>query len=50
MAGNGWDKNTLTAGDTITAIGFRFADGANILRLEKTVMSNGKEMFLYGSR
>jgi hypothetical protein len=48
MAGNGWDKTTLKPGDVITAIGYRFADGQNILRLQKIVMANGKEMFLYG--
>lgn len=50
MAANGWDKNTLKAGDVITAIGFRFSDGARILRLERIVKSDGKEMLLYGSR
>src|SRR5215216_5403802 len=35
MAGNGWDKDTLKAGDVITATGYRFSDGQNILRLEK---------------
>ena len=48
MAGNGWNGNTLKAGDAITAIGYRFADGSNILRLQKIVMANGKELFLYG--
>ena len=48
MSGNGWDKNTLKPGDMITAIGYRFTDGQNILRLEKIVMASGKEMFLYG--
>jgi len=48
MAGNGWDKDTLKKGDVITAIGYRFSDGQNILRLQKVVMANGKEMFLYG--
>lgn len=48
MGANGWDKNTLKPGDGITAIGYRFSDGQNILRLEKIVMANGKEMFLYG--
>jgi len=48
MAGNGWDRNTLKMGDVITAIGYRFSDGQNILRLQKVVMANGKEMFLYG--
>jgi hypothetical protein len=50
MAGNGWDKSTLKPGDAITAIGYRFSDGQNILRLEKVVMANGTEMFLYGRR
>jgi hypothetical protein len=48
MAGNGWDNRTLKMGDVITAIGYRFNDGQNILRLQKIVMANGKEMFLYG--
>jgi hypothetical protein len=48
MAGNGWDKNTLKMGDVITAIGYRFRDGSNILRLQKIVMANGRELFLYG--
>jgi hypothetical protein len=48
MTNNGWDKNTLKPGDVITAIGFRFSDGQNILRLQKIVMAGGKEMFLYG--
>jgi len=50
MSGNGWDKATLKPGDVITASGFRFTDGANVLRLEKIVMTSGKEMFLYGRR
>ena len=48
MAGNGWDKDTLKMGDVITAIGYRFTDGSNVLRLQKIVMASGKEMFLYG--
>ena len=50
MAGNGWDRNTLKAGDVIAAIGYRFSDGSNILRLQNIVMADGKEMFLYGRR
>lgn len=48
MAGNGWDTNTLKKGDVITAIGYRFSDGSNILRLQKIMMANGKELLLYG--
>ena len=50
MARNSWDNNTLKAGNVITAIGYRFLDGSNVLRLEKIVMSNGRELFLYGRR
>jgi hypothetical protein len=50
MAANGWDKTTVKPGDVITAIGYRFSDGQNVLRLEKIVMADGKEMLLYGRR
>lgn len=50
MEANGWTKTTLKIGDVITAIGYQFADGQKILRLEKAVMPDGKEMLLYGSR
>ena len=48
MEGNGWNKDTLKMGDVITAIGYHFADGSNVLRLQKIVMASGKEMLLYG--
>jgi hypothetical protein len=50
MANNGWDKGTLKPGDVITAIGYQFADGQLILRLERVMMAGGKEMLLYGGR
>ena len=50
MEANGWNRTTLKPGDVITAIGYQFADGQKILRLEKVVMADGKEMFLYGRR
>jgi hypothetical protein len=50
MSRNGWGRTTLKPGDVITAIGYQFADGQNILRLEKAVLPDGKEMFLYGRR
>ena len=48
MAGNGWDKNTLKAGDVITAIGQRATDKPNLMKTEKVVLSNGKELAAYG--
>ena len=50
MANNGWDKNTLKKGDVITGYGYRFTDGQNIVQLQRIVMGDGKEMFLYGRR
>jgi hypothetical protein len=48
MAVNGWDNNTLKPGDVITGIGFRFKDGSAVAQLQKIMMANGKEMYLYG--
>ena len=48
MAANGWGKTTLKPGDVITATGYQFSDGQKILRLDRIVMADGKEMFLYG--
>src|SRR5579862_1736472 len=50
MAGTGWDKNTLKPGDQITAIGHRIEDGTYSLRLEKVVLSDGRELPCYGGR
>lgn len=50
MQNNGWGKDTVKAGDVLTATGYQFADGQKIIRLEKVIMPDGKEMFLYGRR
>jgi hypothetical protein len=50
MSANGWDSNTLKAGDVITGTGYRFTDGSRILRLERIVTSDGRELLLYGRR
>jgi Family of unknown function (DUF6152) len=48
MEANGWSKGTVKPGDTITGIGYQFADGQHVLRLEKVVLEDGKEMRIYG--
>ena len=48
MEANGWTKNTVKSGDVITGIGYQFADGQKILRLERVVLADGKEIRLYG--
>jgi hypothetical protein len=48
MEANGWTKTTVKPGDVIPGIGYQFADGQKIVRLEKAVLANGKEMRVYG--
>jgi hypothetical protein len=48
MEANGWNRATVKAGDTLTGIGYQFADGQKIIRLERVVFADGKEMRLYG--
>ena len=50
MEAKGWSRTTVKPGDTITGIGYQFADGQKIIRLEKVVMADGKEMLLYANR
>jgi hypothetical protein len=48
MEANGWTKNTVKPGDVITGIGYQFSDGQKIIRLERVIFADGKEMRLYG--
>ena len=48
MEANGWTKTTVKAGDMITGTGYQFADGQKIIRLERVVLADGKELRLYG--
>lgn len=48
MEANGWTKTTVKPGDVITGIGYQFSDGQKILRLERVVLADGKELRLYG--
>ena len=50
MEAAGWTKTTVKPGDTITGIGYQFADGQKIIRLERAVLADGREMLLYASR
>jgi hypothetical protein len=50
MEGNGWTKSTVKRGDTITGIGYQFADGQKIVRLERVVLADGKELRLYATK
>jgi hypothetical protein len=48
LEANGWTKTTVKAGDMITGIGYQFADGQKIIRLERVVLADGRELRLYG--
>ena len=48
MQANGWTKTTVKPGDVITGIGYQFADGQKIIRLERVVLADGKELRVYG--
>jgi len=49
MEANGWSKTTVKPGDVITGTGYQFADGQKIIRLEKVVLADGKEIRVYGN-
>ncbi len=48
MTANGWTKTTVKPGDVITGIGYQYADGEKIVRLERVLLADGKEMRVYG--
>ncbi len=48
MEANGWTKSTVKTGDTITGIGYQFSDGQKIIRLERVVLADGREIRVYG--
>ena len=50
MEANGWTKTTVKPGDTITGIGYQFADGQKIVRLERAILADGTELRLYASK
>ena len=47
MEAIGWTKTTVKPGDVITGIGYQFGDGQKIIRLEKVVLADGKEINVY---
>jgi hypothetical protein len=40
----GWDRNTIKVGDVITFYGHRTKNGTPFMRLEKIVLSDGREL------
>jgi hypothetical protein len=47
MSASGWNNTTVKPGDVITGIGYQFSDGQKIIRLERVLLPNGKELPVY---
>ena len=50
MEANGWTKTTVKPGDVITGVGYQYTNGEKIIKLERVVLANGKELLVYGGR
>ena len=48
MEANGWTSMTLKPGDVITGIGYQFSDGQKIVRLDRVILADGREIRVYG--
>jgi hypothetical protein len=46
--GQCWTRTTVKPGDVITGTGYQFADGQKIIRLERVVLADGREIRVYG--
>ena len=49
MEANGWTRTTVKPGDVITGIGHQYTDGEKIIKLERVVLGDGKELRVYGN-
>ena len=49
LSGQGVTRETLKPGDVITGIGYQFLDGSQIIRLERVIFADGKEMLVYAN-
>jgi Family of unknown function (DUF6152) len=47
MEANGWTRTTVKPGDVITGIGYQYTDGEKIVKLERVVLPDGKELRVY---
>jgi Family of unknown function (DUF6152) len=40
----GWTRDSIKAGDLVTIVGNRLKDGSKVMRLQKVIFSDGKEL------
>ena len=50
MEANGWTKTTVKPGDVLTGIGYQYLNGEKIVKLERVVLADGKELRVYATR
>src|SRR5262245_44284090 len=48
MEATGWRRTTAKPGDVIAGTGYQLADAPKIIRLERVVLADGKEIRVYG--
>ena len=48
MSGTGWNKDSVKAGEILTATGQRATDAPNLMKIDKVVFASGKELVAYG--
>ena len=44
LARAGWTRESLKPGDQVTIVGNRLKDGSKVMRLQKVIFSDGKEL------
>jgi Family of unknown function (DUF6152) len=44
LARNGWSRDSLKPGDQVTIVGNRLKDGSKVMRLQKIIFSDGREL------
>lgn len=44
LARAGWSRESLKPGDRITVVGNRLKDGSKVMRLQKVIFADGKEL------
>jgi len=44
LARAGWTRDSLKPGEQITIVGNRLKDGSKVMRLQKVILSDGKEL------
>ena len=44
LARTGWTRDSIKPGDLVTIVGNRLKDGSKVMRLQKVIFSDGKEL------